>query len=440
MFDIIILEIDDGLFEVKLINGDMFFGGEDFDMCIVQYLVDEFKKEYGVDLIKDKMVFQCLKEVVEKVKIELLFLFQIEINQLFILMDKNIGMLLYMVMKLICVKLESFVVDLIKCMMKLVQDVLKDVGLLKGDIDEIVLVGGMICMFKVIEVVSEFFGKELYKGVNFDEVVVLGVVIQVGVLQGDVKDVVLLDVMLFLLGIEMLGGVFICLIDCNIMILIKKLQIFLIVEDNQNVVMIWVFQGECEMVVDNKLLGQFNLEDILFVLCGMLQIEVIFDIDVNGIVLVSVKDKGIGKEQNIIIQVLGGLLDDEISQMVKDVEVNVEVDKKCKELVEVCNQGESLIYLIKKLLEEYGDKVDGLIVEVIELVVGVLEDVLKIDDVGKIKGGIQNLMDVLMKLGEVIYKVNQLGDDGDDVFWLCDENDEGIVDVDFEDFGEDKCK
>ncbi|MFN3525023.1 MAG: molecular chaperone DnaK [Paracoccus sp. (in: a-proteobacteria)] len=437
-FDITILEIDDGLFEVKSTNGDTFLGGEDFDMRIVSYLADEFKKEHGVDLSKDKMALQRLKEAAEKAKIELSSSSQTEINQPFISMDKDSGAPLHLVVKMTRAKLESLVADLIKRTMKPVQEALKDAGCTKGDIDEVVLVGGMTRMPRVVAEVTEFFGKEPHKGVNPDEVVALGAAIQAGVLQGDVKDVVLLDVTPLSLGIETLGGVFTRLIDRNTTIPTKKGQIFSTAEDNQNAVTIRVFQGEREMAADNKMLGQFNLENIPPAPRGMPQIEVTFDIDANGIVSVSAKDKGTGKEQKITIAASGGLTDEDIDRMVKDAEQNAEADKSRRELVEARNQAESLIHSTKKSLDEHGDKVDSSTVEAIELAVGALEESLKSDEPGKIRSGIQNVMDASMRLGEAIYKAQQGGeasaDDGDQPRDVDDD----IVDADFEDLGDDK--
>ena len=441
-FDITILEIDDGLFEVKATNGDTFLGGEDFDMCIVRHLADQFKKEHGVDLTKDKMALQRLKEASEKAKIELSSSQETEINQPFISMDPNGGQPLHLVTKLTRAKLEGLVGTLIRKSLKPCAAALKDAGLSKAEVDEVVLVGGMTRMPKVIEEVSQFFGKDPHKGVNPDEVVAMGAAIQAGVLRGDVKDVVLLDVTPLSLGIETLGGVFTRLIERNTTIPTKKSQIFSTAEDNQNAVTIRVFQGERDMAEHNKLLGQFNLEQIPPAPRGMPQIEVAFDIDANGIVSVSAKDKGTGKEQKITIQASGGLSDEDIEQMIADAEANAEADKERKLLVETRNQAESLVHSTRKNLEEHGDKVDPATVEAIELAMKALEEQMESDDVEKIKGGIQNLTDAAMKLGQAIYEA-EMKKAAEDEDGAADEGtgadaEEDVVDAHFEDVKDDE--
>src|SRR6056300_497003 len=434
-FDVSILEVGDGVFEVKSTNGDTHLGGEDFDIRIIDFLANEFKKEQGIDLKNDKLALQRLKEAAEKAKIELSSSTQTDVNLPFITADQSGPK--HLNVKLTRAKLEELVDDLLQNTIEPCKKALSDAGLSASDIDDVILVGGMTRMPKVTEIVKNFFGKDPSKGVNPDEVVAMGAAIQAGVLQGDVKDVLLLDVTPLSLGIETLGGVFTKLIERNTTVPTKKSQVFSTAEDNQNAVTIRVFQGEREMAADNKMLGQFNLENIPPAPRGMPQIEVTFDIDANGIVSVGATDKGTGKEQKITIQASGGLSDADIEAMVKDAEANADADKDRRELVEAKNQAESLIHSTEKAMEEHNDKVDPTTIEAIELAMAALRDDLETEDAGKIKAGIQNVTEAAMKLGEAIYKASQEAEANGDV----DDGpvaDDDILDADFEDLDGDK--
>ena len=428
-FDVSILEIGDGVFGVKSTNGDTFLGGEDFDLRIVDYLADEFKKEQGVDLRKDKLALQRLREEAEKAKKELSSTAQYEVNLPFISM--NASGPLHLNIKLSRAKLEALVDDLIARTIGPCEQALKDAGLKKSDIDEVILVGGMSRMPKVQQAVQDFFGREPHKGVNPDEVVALGAAVQAGVLQGDVKDVLLLDVTPLSLGIETLGGVFTRLIERNTTIPTKKSQVFSTAEDNQQAVTIRVSQGEREMAQDNKLLGQFDLVGLPPSPRGMPQIEVTFDIDANGIVQVSAKDKGTGKEQQIRIQASGGLSDADIDKMVKDAEAHADEDKKRRETVEAKNQAESLVHSTEKSLKEFGDKVSETDRDAISAAITALKSSIEASepDAEDIKAKTQSLMEVSMKLGQAIYESQQAeaGSEGQ-----AGGSDENVVDADYE--------
>jgi molecular chaperone DnaK len=431
-FDVSVLEIGDGVFEVKSTNGDTFLGGEDFDMRLVEYLADEFKKDNGIDLKKDKLALQRLKEAAEKAKIELSSAVQTDINLPYITADASGPK--HLTLKLTRAKYEALVDDLIQRTIEPCRKALKDAGLAPGEINEVVLVGGMTRMPKVQEIVKQFFGKEPHKGVNPDEVVAIGAAVQAGVLQGDVKDVLLLDVTPLSLGIETLGGVFTRLIDRNTTIPTKKSQVFSTAEDSQTAVTIRVFQGEREMAADNKALGQFDLVGIPPAPRGVPQIEVTFDIDANGIVSVTAKDKATAKEQQIRIQASGGLSDADIEKMVKDAESHAAEDKKRRELVDARNQAEALAHSAEKSLKDFGDKVAESDKSAIEAAIASVRTALEGEDVEAINARANELTQASMKLGEAMYKAEQSAGAGAAAPGAQDD----VIDADFKEVKDDK--